>query len=82
MRHCELWVAQRGSAIAPQTFAHELNTMRATLDYALRQGLIITNPALAIKRRKVVQARIAVPTREQFQQLVSAMRESDGRADS
>lgn len=82
MRDCERWVVERGSTVAPQTFAHELNTMRATLDYALKQGLILTNPALAIKRRKVVQARIVVPTREQFQRLVAAMRDSDGRTDS
>ena len=81
-RHCERWLTERGSCIAPQTFAHELNTMRATLDCAVRQGLILTNPALNIKRRKIIQARIVVPTLEQFQKLVAAMRISDGRADS
>jgi integrase len=81
-RHCERWLTERGRDIAPQTFAHELNTMRSVFDYALRQGLVFTNPARDIKRRRITQAKITVPTREQFQKLVAAIRQSDGRLDS
>lgn len=48
------------------------------LDYAVSRGLILSNPAKEIKRRKLVKAKIVVPSREQFQRLISAMRDSDG----
>lgn len=80
--HCEAWVTKRGDKIAPQTFAHELDTMRAVFDYAKEQGLILRNPAQAIKRKRILPAKIEVPTREQFRQLVAAIRLSDGRKDS
>ncbi len=81
-RQCECWLTERGGTIAPQTFAHELNTMNAVFNYAIRQGLVMTNPARDIKRRKITQAKIVVPTRNQFQKLVAAIRQSDGRVDS
>ena len=81
-RHCERWLTERGSKIAPQTFAHELNTMNGVFGYAVRQGLVLSNPARDIRRRKITQAQITVPTREQFQTLVAAIRVSDGRLDS
>ncbi len=81
-QHCEAWVTTRVTKIAAQTMAHELNTMRAVFDYAVRLGLMLTNPAKEIKRRKVIQAPIIIPTREQFRNLVAAIRQSDGRPDS
>ena len=56
--------------------------MRAILDYAVRLGLMLTNPAKDIKRRRIVQKPISVPTREQFKNACRAIRESDGRLDS
>ncbi len=81
-QHCERWVKGRASQIAPQTMAHELNAMRAVFDYAVEHGLMLSNPAKKIKRRKVVQSAMVVPTREQFRQIVDAIRASDGREDS
>ncbi len=81
-QHCERWLAGRGSEIAPQTFAHELNAMRAVFDYAVRLGLMLNNPAKEIQRKKIVQARIVVPTLQQFRDIVATIRQSDGRADS
>ena len=45
-------------------------------------GSMLNNPARDIKRRKVVQKAITVPTREQFKTLLATIRESDGRLDS
>ncbi|MFA5263025.1 MAG: tyrosine-type recombinase/integrase [Opitutaceae bacterium] len=80
--HCERWLIERGTKIAAQTMAHELNAMRTILDYAVSLGLMLSNPAKDIKRKRIVQAQIIVPTREQFRQLLEAIRHSDGRADS
>jgi integrase len=80
--HCENWLKERGAEIAAQTFAHELGAMKAVFQYAIEAGLILSNPAAHIKRRRIPQASINVPTREQFQALLAAIRTSDGRADS
>ncbi len=81
-RHCERWLTERGRSIAPQTFAHELGTLNAVFNFATRQGLVLVNPARDIKRRKITQAEITVPTRDQFQKLIAAIRVSDGRLDN
>lgn len=81
-RHCERWLAERELEIAPQTFAHELNALNAVFNFAIDQGLVLSNPARGIKRRKIAQAQITVPTREQFQTLIATIRHSDGRKDS
>jgi integrase len=80
--HCERWLTKRGQNVAPQTFAHELSALKRTFNFAVEQGLILGNPAAHIRRRKIHQAKITIPTREQFRQLVTAIRRSDGRADS
>jgi len=77
--HCERWVTERGPTISARTFIHELDTMRLIFAYAVRLGLMLSNPAKDIKRRRIVQNPISVPTREQFPKLVAAMRASDGR---
>jgi len=80
--HCERWLTERGQKVAPQTFAHELTALKRTFDFAVEQGLILGNPASHIRRRKIHQAKITIPTREQFLQLITTIRLSDGRADS
>lgn len=80
--HCERWLAERGAKIAPLTMAYELATMRALFDHAINLGLMLANPARRIKRPRIVQTPITVPSREQFRVLVAAIRESDGRAEN
>lgn len=80
--HCEAWLTKRGQKISAQSFSHELGVMKRVFDYAVERGLILGNPASHIRRRKIPQAEIAVPTREQFQELIAAIRASDGRASS
>ncbi len=77
-RDCELWVAERGPQIAAQTFAHELELIKAVFNYAQSHGLILANPAANIKRRKIVQTEIVVPSRQQFHNLIAAIRLADG----
>ena len=82
-RHCEAWLTGRGGTIAPQTFAHELNAMRAVFKYSMEQGWILRNPASGIKRRRIVSSAPAVPTREQLESIVAAIRaEPRGRGGS
>ena len=80
--HCDTWLTKRGSKIAPQTFAHELGTLKGILDYCVERGLAMVNSAESIKRKRIIQAKIAIPSKEEFPRLVQAIRLSDGRADS
>ena len=81
-RHCEPWLMERGMTIAPQTFRARTEHDERRVPLRVRQGLILANPARDIQRRKIPQARITIPTRAQFQQLVAAIRHSDGRLGS
>ncbi|HTV40725.1 MAG TPA: tyrosine-type recombinase/integrase [Candidatus Sulfotelmatobacter sp.] len=75
---CDRWVQERGVSLAPETFNHELDIMKGVFEFALDRGLILSNPAKRIKRRRVVSKQIAVPGLEQFKQLVAAIRQADG----
>ena len=80
--HCERWLTERAGGLAAQTMAHELNVMRGIFDYAVKHGLMLTNPAKDIQRKRLVQKPITIPTREQFKTLIATIRQSDGRLDS
>ncbi|MGH7976512.1 MAG: tyrosine-type recombinase/integrase [Limisphaerales bacterium] len=82
IRDCEQWAAKRGAEAAAQTFAHELGVMKAVFKYAAKHGFILSSPAAEIKRKKISNRKIQTPSRDQFQQIVSEMRVSDGRSDS
>ena len=79
---CEQWAAKRSVEVAAQTFAHELGVLKAVFKYAARHGFILSNPAAEIKRKKISNRKIQTPSRDQFQQIITTMRLSDGRSDS
>jgi site-specific recombinase XerD len=56
--------------------------MKTVFEFGLERGLILSNPAKHIKRRKVISKQIVVPSLDQFAQLVSAIRLSDGKKDN
>lgn len=79
--HCEEWLIKRGPKIAAQTFAHELNAMRAVLGYALDKGMRLDNPAAKIKRRKIKNGKLHTPTLAQFAAIVAQMRKGTATLD-
>jgi site-specific recombinase XerD len=81
-QNCDRWVKERGAILASETFVHELDVLNAVFDFALNRGLILSNPAKHIKRRKIISKQIVVPSLDQFKQLVSAIRQSDGKKDN
>jgi len=74
------WLLERGQGLASQTFNHELEVLRGAFDYAVERGLLLANPVAAIKRRRVVSKTIQVPSRQQFDRLVSTLHESYSNA--
>ncbi len=79
-RHCEDWMANRGTGIAASTFNKDALVLRAIFDYAQEDGLILDNPARVVKRRKVVDKEIVIPAREQYERLLEEIGKLDGRA--
>jgi integrase len=76
-QHCDNWLNRRGKQLSPSSFAQELDTLKLILAYAVQRGFLLSNPASDIRRRKLVQAKITVPTRDQFQELIAALRDED-----
>jgi len=80
-RQCEDWMAERGEGIAASTFNKDAEVLKAVLEYGRRDGLILDNPARVIKRRRIVDREIVIPSREEYRKLLEAIRGLDGRAD-
>jgi len=76
----EEWAAQRSAQVAARTFNHERATISRILAYAVRDGVLLENPAAVVKKRKVRQTPPDIPTKEQFATLIQTMREA--RADA
>jgi len=80
-RQCEAWANKRGKSISASSYKHERRTLLAVLDYAVRDGLMLDNPArAAVPTRKIPKPKIVIPTREQFRHLVETIRQADSRA--
>ena len=81
-RHCEDWLKKRGKEISASSYKHERRTLIAIFDYAVRDGLILENPARRgeIPTRRIPRSQLVIPTREQFRLMVQTIRQSDCRA--
>lgn len=79
-RQCEDWMASRGKGIAASTYNKEALVLRTILEQAKIDGLILDNPARVVKRRKVVDRKIVIPTREQYERLLEEIKKFDSRA--
>jgi hypothetical protein len=80
-QHCEAWMTGRGKRISPSSYKHERRVLITVLDYAMRDGLILDNPArAAVPTRKIARTAIVIPTRDEFVKLVETIRQADVRA--
>ena len=77
---CENWAAKRGAGISASTYNNERDTIIAVLTFAQREGLLIDNPAIVLRRRKLGKASIVIPSKEDFQKLVGKLRSQDERS--
>ena len=71
---------KRSVGICASTFNNDLETLRAVLALAKRDGLTLENPADLIDRRRLEKRQVTIPTREQFKALMGALRSMDTRA--
>lgn len=79
-RHCEDWMANRGTEVSASSFNKEAQVLRAILAGAQRDGLILDNPARVVKCLKVVDKEIVIPTRDEYARLLEELGKLDGRA--
>lgn len=74
-RQIEAWKIKRAPLVAARTFNYEREVLRRVLEYAkVTLRIIMENPALEIKKRKVGKAEVVIPTKEQFRLLVETLR--------
>jgi integrase len=79
-RDCDEWTVWRGNEISASTFNNERETLRAVLNLAKRDGILLDNPAEVVTRRKLGKANLVIPTRQQFRTLLDTIRAMDRRA--
>ena len=75
---CLDWAARFGKASSPSAFNNTVGTLRLILDIAVEAGARYDNPAVHIKRKKIRQKLLQLPSQKQFIELVTAIRNSDG----
>ncbi len=73
-RQIEAWKIGRGPKISARTWNIEVETLNQMLAYAKDHlRILIDNPASSVKRKKMVKATVAIPTKEQFRAIVNEL---------
>ena len=75
---CLAWAAQFGKAASPSAFNNTVGTLRLVFDIAVEAGARYDNPAIHIKRKKVRQKLLQLPSQKQFVELVTTIRNGEG----
>jgi len=76
LRQIEGWKKDRGPKISARSYNIELETLKQLLTYGCERGILLNNPAEKIKRRKQPQGVAQVPSKQEFSELLGALRES------
>lgn len=72
-KDCEDWAAKSSKRVKPRTYNYELGTLKQIFEYAIEIGALLKNPAQSLKRLKDAPKEIVVPTRGQFDLLISTL---------
>jgi integrase len=72
-------VTKRSPGIAASTYNNERDTIIGVLNFAKREGLLLDNPAMVLRRRRLGRARIVIPSKTEFEKLVGTLRRLDVR---
>jgi len=70
----ETWAATRKPDVSARTYNYERAVLVRVLELAVRDGVILDNPARVLPVLKQPKHRIVIPTREQFKTLVAGVR--------
>jgi len=72
-RDCQNWLSKFQQRYAPSVVNNSIGTMRGVFQEAVNAGARFENPAVNLKRVKVRQKNLHLPTREQFEQFVNTI---------
>ncbi len=75
---CLEWAGRFSKQASPSAFNNTAGTLRLILDIAIEAGARYDNPAKHIKRVRVRQKHLHLPSHEQFLALIAAIRKNDG----
>jgi integrase len=75
---CLAWAVRFGKTASPSAFNNTVGTLKLVLDIAVEAGARYDNPATHIKRKKIRQKLLQLPSQEKFPELVVAIRKADG----
>jgi len=75
---CLAWAARFGQKASPSAFNNTVGTLKLVLDLAVEAGARYDNPAIHIKRKRIRQKLLHLPSQEQFRELVATIRKADG----
>jgi integrase len=72
-RMAEDWAQSRSNQVCARTLNYERECLIRIFDYAIRDGIILENPARAIVRRKSKSKKAVIPTRDQFKTMLDTI---------
>jgi integrase len=72
------WAVRFGKTASPSAFNNTVGTLKLVLDIAVEAGARYDNPATHIKRKKIRQKLLYLPSHDKFPELVATIRKADG----
>lgn len=72
------WAARFGKTSSPSAFNNTVGTLKLVLDIAIEAGARYDNPATHVKRKKIRQKLLQLPSHDKFPELVATIRKADG----
>jgi len=75
---CLSWAARFGQKASPSAFNNTVGTLKLVLDIAVEAGARYDNPVVHVKRKKIRQKLLHLPSQGQFLKLVETIRNADG----
>jgi len=78
-RDCVQWLARFQKKYAPSVVNNTIGTLRGIFKVAIQAGARFGNPANELKRVRINQKKMTLPTRTQFLKLVETMEQAGGR---
>ena len=75
---CLDWAARFGTTASPSSFNNTVGTLKLVLDIAVEAGARYDSPATHIKRQRIRQKILHLPSQEKFPELVETIQRADG----
>lgn len=79
LKQCRDWGTPFAAKYSSSVYNNTVGTLRAVFDIAIEAGAMFTNPAAKLKKKKVRQKRLELPSQEKFAALVKSVRHAGSR---